>query len=327
MLHLYFFSILRCGSAIETSFVREIPSSLFENSVSAMWNGGPPNHHYTMADSSSGTDPSQLALAASALAAYSTAVPQTGEPSPYMAYPPEVIYQAQAMEALRRQEEIRRRQAYLSMHVQQQQAYVAPKHRPDDHHHLSQDHHHPQDHHHHHHLPNHHHPQDHHHLPHPQDHHRRIHHHVSEESRPRHSFSPIVASKELRASQDSVSSSEFEEETQDDERDHSDSPAIDGDAIPVAPAPPEADEEAEAFIVEDSSATKSKKQTPKKIKPVTKTPKKPSSTSSGLSIEDPYPEITNEEYENVEKLMMQFCRVPLLAEFSRPVSLLHPEVR
>lgn len=32
------------------------------------------------------------------------------------------------------------------------------------------------------------------------------------------------------------------------------------------------------------------------------------------------------EYENLEALMVQFCRVPLLAEFSRPVALLHPEV-
>lgn len=37
--------------------------------------------------------------------------------------------------------------------------------------------------------------------------------------------------------------------------------------------------------------------------------------------------ITEIEYENLETLMIQFCRVPLLAEFSRPVTLLHPEVR
>lgn len=44
------------------------------------------------------------------------------------------------------------------------------------------------------------------------------------------------------------------------------------------------------------------------------------------SIDDPVPDITDVEYENVEQLMVQFCRVPLLAEFSRPVSLLHPEL-
>lgn len=36
--------------------------------------------------------------------------------------------------------------------------------------------------------------------------------------------------------------------------------------------------------------------------------------------------ISEQEYENLDNLMEQFCRVPLLAEFSRPVKLLHPEV-
>ncbi len=31
--------------------------------------------------------------------------------------------------------------------------------------------------------------------------------------------------------------------------------------------------------------------------------------------------ISNEEYENLEQLMIEFCHVPLLAEFSRPVFL------
>lgn len=44
------------------------------------------------------------------------------------------------------------------------------------------------------------------------------------------------------------------------------------------------------------------------------------------SMEDPVKPISNAEYENLEQLMIQFCRVPLLAEFSRPVALLHPEV-
>lgn len=38
------------------------------------------------------------------------------------------------------------------------------------------------------------------------------------------------------------------------------------------------------------------------------------------------PDITPEEYANLDALMTQFCKVPLLAEFSRPVSLLHPEL-
>ena len=37
--------------------------------------------------------------------------------------------------------------------------------------------------------------------------------------------------------------------------------------------------------------------------------------------------ISEREYQNLDSLMEQFCRVPLLAEFSRPVNLLHPEVR
>jgi len=36
--------------------------------------------------------------------------------------------------------------------------------------------------------------------------------------------------------------------------------------------------------------------------------------------------LSQEEYENLAQLMVQFCRVPLLAEFSRPVKLLHPEL-
>ncbi len=36
--------------------------------------------------------------------------------------------------------------------------------------------------------------------------------------------------------------------------------------------------------------------------------------------------MTEAEYNNLYALMHQFCRVPLLAEFSRPISLLHPEL-
>ena len=44
------------------------------------------------------------------------------------------------------------------------------------------------------------------------------------------------------------------------------------------------------------------------------------------SLEDKVPDITDADYENVQALMAEFCKVPFLAEFSRPVSLLHPEI-
>jgi hypothetical protein len=39
------------------------------------------------------------------------------------------------------------------------------------------------------------------------------------------------------------------------------------------------------------------------------------------------PQMSDAEYNNLKEMMIQFCRVPLLSEFSRPVALLHPEVR
>lgn len=44
------------------------------------------------------------------------------------------------------------------------------------------------------------------------------------------------------------------------------------------------------------------------------------------SLEDPVPPIRSQDYDNLQALMNQFCRVPLLTEFSRPVSSLHPEL-
>jgi len=62
----------------------------------------------------------------------------------------------------------------------------------------------------------------------------------------------------------------------------------------------------------------------------TKKPKKKSPPASAdraeFLLNEQVPPITSHEYENLEALMVQFCRVPLLAEFSRPVTLLHPEV-
>jgi hypothetical protein len=66
---------------------------------------------------------------------------------------------------------------------------------------------------------------------------------------------------------------------------------------------------------------------PKKKKKKSLTPKKKATAATATpSLDDSIPDLTDAEYENLEALMVQFCRVPLLAEFSRPVALLHPEV-
>lgn len=44
------------------------------------------------------------------------------------------------------------------------------------------------------------------------------------------------------------------------------------------------------------------------------------------TVDDPMEPMTDVQYENLISLMEHFCRVPLLAEFSRPVTLLHPEL-
>jgi len=49
-------------------------------------------------------------------------------------------------------------------------------------------------------------------------------------------------------------------------------------------------------------------------------------TNTLPTMNDPVVPITETEYGKLEALMEQFCRVPLLAEFSRPVALLHPEL-
>lgn len=63
---------------------------------------------------------------------------------------------------------------------------------------------------------------------------------------------------------------------------------------------------------------------------VSKQKKKPLKKSESPEVENLIAEqterITPEEYEQLGNLMVQFCRVPLLAEFSRPVKLLHPEL-
>ena len=97
-----------------------------------------------------------------------------------------------------------------------------------------------------------------------------------------------------------------------------------------------------------SPASKKKKTTPKKKAPAKKSGGGRKSNEGGKSkgsgssmtfslmignskvpvptMDDAVNQITEIEYGRLESLMEQFCRVPLLAEFSRPVSLLHPEV-
>jgi hypothetical protein len=92
-----------------------------------------------------------------------------------------------------------------------------------------------------------------------------------------------------------------------------------------------------------SSGSKKKKSdgTPKKK---SSSPKKSSSSARSRSnsigslgalvdlrdlptMEEPTQPITEAQYKKLEEVMKQFCKVPLLAEFSRPVAVLHPEVR
>jgi hypothetical protein len=88
----------------------------------------------------------------------------------------------------------------------------------------------------------------------------------------------------------------------------------------------------EALIDESENVVVAKMEKPKparsRSKPKSSRKKPPLETSerSELLLNEDTPGITDEEYENLEALMIQFCRVPLLAEFSRPVTLLHPEV-
>jgi hypothetical protein len=102
-------------------------------------------------------------------------------------------------------------------------------------------------------------------------------------------------------------------------------------AVPVADdAVVEVDAQAEVAVAASPFTETPKKKAPKKKRATpTPKPKKRQSTppgSSGPTLDDPVPPITEDEYENVVALMEQFCRVPLLAEFSRPLSQLHPEV-
>ncbi|KAL3941278.1 MAG: hypothetical protein SGARI_000654, partial [Bacillariaceae sp.] len=89
-----------------------------------------------------------------------------------------------------------------------------------------------------------------------------------------------------------------------------------------------------------STTTKKKKSDGKKKSPA---PKKKSAAARSRSnsigslsvvvdmkdlptMEEPTEAITEAEYKKLDEVMSQFCKVPLLAEFSRPVAVLHPEV-
>jgi hypothetical protein len=99
---------------------------------------------------------------------------------------------------------------------------------------------------------------------------------------------------------------------------------------PEIVAQPAEDMEVDAQAEEVPEETSHVASQPKKKKKRAPTPKKSKGASSNPAfptMDDPVTPISDAEYENLEQVMIQFCRVPLLAEFSRPVSLLHPEVR
>lgn len=101
----------------------------------------------------------------------------------------------------------------------------------------------------------------------------------------------------------------------------SDAKAVDARATPVAEA------QVTATEVVVKPPPKKKRKTPSKKSSGASSSKKSSSKAIGtFTLDDPVDPIRAEEYENLISLMEHFCKVPLLAEFSRPVTLLHPEL-
>lgn len=82
--------------------------------------------------------------------------------------------------------------------------------------------------------------------------------------------------------------------------------------------------------LESPKGDSAKEASKKKVKRKVPSKKKASPKQNDMlhpTMDDPTPGlITDAQYENLDSMMVQFCRVPLLAEFSRPVALLHPEV-
>lgn len=107
-------------------------------------------------------------------------------------------------------------------------------------------------------------------------------------------------------------------------------------SAPETPSTPTAKEKKKPAKKAGSPSAKKKtasstKKTATKKTPTTKTPKKKANetilnTGTQPVIHESVPDITELEYRNLDLLMEQFCKVPLLAEFSRPISLLHPEL-
>jgi hypothetical protein len=251
-----------------------------------MWNGGP----YEGDGRHAGVDPARIA--ASVLAAY-TGHHSLGYPPAMHLQPPSITatYQSQAMEALRRQQQ------------QQQLQYSGQQH------------------------------------------------HIENREPQYQAVSRAYPSEEYDDAQ-----SPYPESGSDDESDGYNKQVEYKPALPQARGKPEAlataiargtivETEAEAVALpfsdgaDEAEATassmpppaKKKKSSSKKKSSKLPSPQPSSGTkklaiNTGPSLDDPVAPITEAEYHNVRALMHQFCKVPLLSEFSRPVSLLHPEV-
>ena len=97
-------------------------------------------------------------------------------------------------------------------------------------------------------------------------------------------------------------------------------------------------EDVQATLLPESEAVvkpppKKKKRKQTKKSPASTKKSTSSTTTKSIAIDmmhpslnDPVDPITDAEYKNLAHLFEYFCKVPLLAEFSRPVTLLHPEL-
>lgn len=117
-----------------------------------------------------------------------------------------------------------------------------------------------------------------------------------------------VALAQARVNAEQKELEEDEDDDDDDEEEAIAEPVEEGGVLASLPRPPLPP------LVTTSKASKKKSSSSKMT------------SRSELLLSETPPAITRGEYENLQSLMVQFCRVPLLAEFSRPVALLHPEV-
>jgi Bromodomain. len=102
-------------------------------------------------------------------------------------------------------------------------------------------------------------------------------------------------------------------------------PKIESTPTSGAPASPDKQKKKKSTPTSSNAKKGSAKKTPSDKKR-SKSPAPPLDTGIHPHLSVSCGEITPEEYTNLQQLMEQFCKVPLLAEFSRPVSLLHPEL-